>query len=155
ALVGARMILRVVVVVLASRIARSGDPRAIAEGLRRIGVPEIVAMPIDAVLSLMGGRGGGRGDGSGGGRNREEPKEGFWASLKRIAGGDVGPIVERIERQVDRVQSHLGDKGSADIAIIAAISLTMLGIKALKIMPSIPIAPGHKLVLLTPLYIVA
>jgi hypothetical protein len=53
------------------------------------------------------------------------------------------------------VQSHLGDKGSADVAIIAALSLTMLGIKALKILPSIPFAPGHKLVLLTPLYIVA
>jgi hypothetical protein len=31
----------------------------------------------------------------------------------------------------------------------------MLGIKALKVLPSIPFAPGHKLVLLTPLYIVA
>ncbi len=31
----------------------------------------------------------------------------------------------------------------------------MLGIRALKILPSIPFAPGHKLVLLTPLYIVA
>lgn len=154
ALVGVRMILRVVVVVLASRIARSGDPRAIAEGLRRVGVPEIVAMPMDAVLSLMGGRGGG----GGGGRHRhagDEPKEGFWASLKRIADGDVAPIADRIERQIDRVQSHLGDKGTADIAIIAGLSLAMLGIKALKVLPSIPFAPGHKLVLLTPLYIVA
>lgn len=31
----------------------------------------------------------------------------------------------------------------------------MLGIKALKILPNIPFAPGHKLVLLTPLYITA
>ena len=31
----------------------------------------------------------------------------------------------------------------------------MLGIKALKILPNVPFAPGHKLVLLTPLYIVA
>jgi hypothetical protein len=31
----------------------------------------------------------------------------------------------------------------------------MLGIKALKILPNIPFAPGHKLVVLTPLYIVA
>jgi hypothetical protein len=160
ALVGARMVLRVVIVVLASRIARSGDPRAIAVGLQKIGVPEIVSLSMDAVLSLMGGRGGGGGGGGGGGRgrgrNREgEPKGSFWASLKRVARGDVGLIAERIERQIDRVQSHLGDKGTADIAIIAALSLTMLGIKALKLLPSIPFAPGHKLVLLTPLYIVA
>jgi len=42
-----------------------------------------------------------------------------------------------------------------DVAVIAGIALTMLGIKALKILPSIPFAPGHKLVILTPLYIVA
>jgi hypothetical protein len=31
----------------------------------------------------------------------------------------------------------------------------MLGIKALKVLPSIPFAPGHKLVILTPLYVAA
>ncbi len=31
----------------------------------------------------------------------------------------------------------------------------MLGIKALKILPNVPFAPGHKLVLLTPLYVAA
>src|SRR4029078_6052250 len=37
----------------------------------------------------------------------------------------------------------------------AGVSVTMLGIKALKVLPSIPFAPGHKLAILTPLYIVA
>ena len=49
ALVGVRMVLRVVIVVLASRVARSGDPRAIAEGLRRIGVPEVEKQLLDAI----------------------------------------------------------------------------------------------------------
>jgi hypothetical protein len=31
----------------------------------------------------------------------------------------------------------------------------MLGIKALKVLPNIPFAPGHKLVVLTPLYVAA
>ncbi len=42
-----------------------------------------------------------------------------------------------------------------DVGVIAGVTLTMLGIKALKILPGIPFAPGYKIVLLTPLYIVA
>jgi hypothetical protein len=73
----------------------------------------------------------------------------------------------RLERQIQRAERHaeqqgVGDRGRApeakvvrDVGVIAGVTLTMLGIKALKILPSIPFAPGHKLVLLTPLYIVA
>ena len=88
-----------------------------------------------------------------------DPKESFWASVKRL-GRDVGPIVARLERQIARAERHAEEQGVAksivrDVGIIAGVTLTMLGIKALKILPSIPFAPGHKLVLLTPLYIVA
>lgn len=174
AITGGLMILRVVCVVLASQVARAGDERAIAAGLGKLGVPKIVAASIDAVLALMGGgRGGGGGGGGGGGRGggrgrdgggaEEGEREGFWASVKRLGRGDVAPILRRIDRQIERSEAHLeghdlGPKGkliARDVAVIAGISLTMLGIKALKILPSIPFAPGHKLVILTPLYIVA
>lgn len=99
--------------------------------------------------------------------------------------GDVGFIAARIDHHIGRAARHLesevdtpesaapGPPGAEpeaaaalaprarqlaiaqDIATIAGIAVTMLGIKALKILPSIPFAPGHKLVLLTPLYIVA
>lgn len=170
AVLGGMMVLRVLAVVLASQIARAGDSRAVAAGLDKLAVPKIIAVSIDAVLALLGGEGGrgrGRGDGSGGGRGRNhqegEPQEGFWASVKRLARGDVAPIVDRIERQIARAEAHareqgVGERGRAfvhDVGVIAGLSLTMLGIKALKVLPSIPFAPGHKLVLLTPLYIVA
>jgi hypothetical protein len=163
ALVGALMVLRVLVVVLASQVSRAGDERAIALGLRKLGTPDIVATSIDAVLALLGGgRGGGGGGGGGGGRRRheengDEPREGYLASLKRIARGDVGPIVDRIERHIGRAEHYLEQEGRAahDATVIVGISLTMLGIKALKVLPNIPFAPGHKLVLLTPLYVVA
>jgi hypothetical protein len=67
--------------------------------------------------------------------------------------GDVGPLLKRLEGQISRAQAHAG--GERDVGIIAGSVLTMLGIRALKILPSIPFAPGHKLVLLTPLYILA
>jgi len=89
--------------------------------------------------------------------------EGFWAAFKRISRGDVGLIARRVDRQIERVEEHLAEQGfgeherqvGRDVAVIAGVSLTMLGIKALKVLPNIPFAPGYKTVVLTPLYVVA
>lgn len=160
AVIGAFMVARVLAVVLASHIARAGDPRAVAQGLSRLGVPNAISVPIDSVLALMGpGGGGGGGRGTGGGRHRQGdgPEGGFRDALKRLSRGDVSPIAQRMRRQIDRAEAHTGENDAAtrDTAVIVGLALTMLGIKALKILPSIPFAPGHKLVLLTPLYVVA
>lgn len=178
--VGGRMLLRVLAVIMASQIARAGNPRAIAHGLERVGLPRAVAATVDAVLALAGGGGGGgrgRGQGGGGGRRRgggggqahdddagaASPKAGFWSTIKRIGSGDVSPIVERIDASVERAERHVERSAGAtlsrhtarDAAVIAGFALTMLGIKALKILPSLPFAPGHKLVVLTPIYVAA
>jgi Cobalt transport protein len=172
---GVLMVLRVLAVVMSSQISRAGDPRAIAAGLGKLGVPEMLALSIDAVLMLLGdvgaggrgrgGRGGGGGGGGGGGRHREEApgSESFWQAAKRLLKGDVGAIVSGLERQIARVEEHLGASGIdarkreliRNVSVVAGVALLMLGIRALKILPSIPFAPGHKLVLLTPLYIIA
>jgi hypothetical protein len=188
---GLAMVLRIVTVVLASHVARAGDPRALAAGLARLGLPRSAALAIDAVLALLGGGGGGggggRGGGGGGGHGRgggrrwreveqgsqdspepetEEPRgrlARFGAALRRLAKGDVGVLVDRLDRHVARAERHI--RGAApfaadraqvarDIAVVAGIALTMLGIKALKL-PGLPFAPGHKGVLLIPLYIAA
>jgi hypothetical protein len=122
-------------------------------------VPAVTALPLDTVLALLGGeprgkRGGGHGQGRGGGL-----RQGL-AGLRR---GDVGPLLERLHRHIARAERHVaaqehGGRSAAwirDVAVIAGVSLTMLGVKALKILPAIPLAPGHKLVVLTPLYVVA
>ena len=83
--------------------------------------------------------------------------------MKKLAQGNVSTLVARVDEQMQRVELHLESQGmtekkraiAKDAAVVAGIALTMLGIKALKILPSIPFAPGHKLVLLTPLYLVA
>jgi molybdenum storage protein len=197
ALTGLVMALRVLSIVLASQVARAGNPRALALGLAGMGIPRAASTCLDAVLVLVGegggrmrrrmapgsgsGRGGGRddgggrGEGGGGGRGRHEgglavdggrdsaealdqPSEGFWASAKRLGRGDAAPIASRIQGHITRVEHHLaasGSVGGRDVAVIAGLALAMLGIRALKILPSIPFAPGHKLVVLTPLYIVA
>lgn len=90
-------------------------------------------------------------------------EEGVLATLRRIARGDVGPLVHRMDRQIARATRHgasvglpsRGESFARDVAVISGVSLTMLGIKALKVLPSVPFAPGNKLVLLTPLYVAA
>jgi hypothetical protein len=170
-MVGLAMVLRIVTVVLASHVARAGDPKALASGLRGLGMPRNAALALDATLVLFGSSGGkGKGDGSGGGKGKGDGSgggkgksaSGFWHGLKRLARGDVGIIARRLQRQVERVSEHVaqadpegGKTVARDVAVIAGIALTMLGVKALKLLPGLPFAPGHKGVLLIPLYISA
>lgn len=90
------------------------------------------------------------------------PSPSFRAGLKRLARGDVSIIVDKLFNHVARVEDHIAAsspdtdrKMARDVAVIAGIALTMLGIKALKLLPGLPFAPGHKGVILIPLYIVA
>jgi len=158
---GLVMLLRLATVVLVSQVVRVGDQRAISSGLRTLGLPRSASISIDTVLALFGERGQGRGGGRR--RHQQHATQGFWASVKRLAAGDVDPIVNRLERQISRAEQHarqqdLGRGGhdlARDVGVVAGISLTMLGVRALRVLPSVPFAPGHKLVILTPLYIVA
>src|SRR5690606_14619438 len=59
--VGLTMVLRIIAVVLASHVARAGDAKALAAGLRGIGMPKMAALSLDATLSLLGSGSGGRG----------------------------------------------------------------------------------------------
>lgn len=174
ALVGMTMVLRILAVVLASHVARAGDPRALAMGLRGLGMPRSAALALDATLVLFGdasekqtrsGTGQGRGKGGGTGKGRGSSKKsarGFVRGIKRLARGDVSAIADRLHRHVRRVEEHVvqsdpdgGRQAAHDVAVVAGVALTMLGIKALKLLPGLPFAPGHKGVLLIPLYIVA
>lgn len=166
--VGALMLLRILAVILASGVVRAGDPRAIASGLRGLAVPASVAISIDTVLALLGDEGGRPGSGQGGGRRRHRQAEvdwptTFWEGLRRLSRGDVDPIAEGLDQQLRRAQRHLDcqeldsklQAQAHDLAVVAGLTLTMLGIRAVKVLPAIPFAPGHKLVVLTPLYVVA
>lgn len=161
---GAAMSLRILAVVLAARIARAGDPRSFAAGLRGLGLPAMLASSIDVSLALFGDGGRrGRGDGTGGGRGRGHDgasSTSFVAAVKSLASGDqlVHRFVRRVEDAEDYAVRHLDPRAATrarDVAVIAGAALAMLGVRALKLLPSIPFAPGHKLTLLTPLYVAA
>lgn len=71
-------------------------------------------------------------------------------------------LAGRMRRAIADAEDHmtgqtpgLSPATRSDIAVIAGVAVTMLGIKVLKLLPGIPFAPGHKGVLLIPLYIAA
>jgi len=182
-LVGVVMVLRIVAVVLASQVARAGDPHALTGGMRSLGLPDSAALGLDAVLALLGddgresaggggmgrggggGGGGGRGGGGAGSGSGEATEDGEggrgYAAVMRWAQHlrrrDLRPLLARIDASVERAQAHVGDRApsGSDLPVVVGITVTMLGIKALKILPGLPYAPGHKLIILLPLYVLA
>jgi hypothetical protein len=165
---GLLMILRILNVLVASQLVRAGDPAILARGLRGLGIPEILAASIDTVLALGvggGGRGGGVGGGGRGGgagrgrrRNAEVGDTNLWQRFRQMLRGDIRPLTEAFERQMRRVAERAPDLPGtlgSDVRVISGIALTLLAIKMVKILPSLPFAPGHKMVLFTPLYVLA
>lgn len=172
---GLLMSLRVVIVVVASMtIQLSGRPGEFVEGLRAIRIPQIVALTVDSTLHLLGpgaprkpGSGGGMGGGKGGGRqggqgNSDFDRAGEALTWKRIVRGDFGFLLDWVESSLKKAITHLrathpklDPRMLNDAAIISGICLLMMTAKLLKVMPGVPFAPGHKLVILVPLYILA
>jgi hypothetical protein len=160
------MAIRLLAVVLLSELARTGDPSAFATGLAGLGAPRALAISIDVTLGLLGsgGGGGGRGRGTGGGRGRRrDDAGGFTAVMRRLAAGDIRPIVGELEERLQAAREQVARRGEVgasgvsarDLGVVAGMATAMLALKILKVLPGIPVAPGHKTVLLIPLYILA
>ncbi len=108
-----------------------------------------------------GDKGDGKKDGKGGDSEGQESPGGdlTWDRIKR---GDFSFLVEMIERAFISARDHIratqpkaDPRLVHDVAIISGICLLMMTLKLMKIMPGLPFAPGHKLVVLIPLYILA
>ncbi|HZP10984.1 MAG TPA: energy-coupling factor transporter transmembrane component T [Nevskiaceae bacterium] len=168
--------LRVVTLVIASAwLQRSCAPGALVRGMRALRVPDVVAITVDATLSILGGdrpmRGGGRGDGSGrggggggghgGGRRHADPSAES-VGWSEIRGGQSGAVSRLLERGLDRAQrwlsEHYPEMDAAqlrDFSIALALCLAVIGTKALQVLPGIPFASGHKNIIVVPLLLYA
>jgi Cobalt transport protein len=174
-ILGIVMSLRMLVVVLASIIVQlSGNPEDFVAGLRGLGTPTLVALTIDNTLRLLNSEnptgvapGSGRGTGGGGGRGmrRQGARNSITQELtwKRILKGDFAFLNDLIENALLRAKDITGDRGRSsntspfarDAAVITALCFLMITTKMLKVLPGIPFAPGYKLVVLIPFYILA
>lgn len=162
---GGLMCLRIYTVILTSMLVRRNvDSERFVEGLQGIFLPRTLALSLDATLHLLEpeqqkklGGGGGMGGGKGKGRNKK-----FTVVLRDVLRGDVSFFTDGIAGSLSRARAYalekhrdLDEHRATDLAVISGITLTMLTLKWLKVLPGLPFAPGHKTVLLLPLYILA
>lgn len=165
--VAVMMCLRVFVLVAATAwVQESGRPGDFVSGLERLGVPRFVAASIDATVQLAsggggGGRGGGRGGRSGRGRVATDDR-GSAVNFTQLRQGNLALVTEMVERGLLRaeefvVRANPGMKReeAKDLAIIVGMSTAIMGTKLLQILPGIPIAPGHKNVVIIPFLLLA
>jgi hypothetical protein len=155
----ALMCLQILTLLLASTLVRAtGSGRDLADGLRALRLPELFVYSLDDTLELLGGvkkRGRGRG--------QSAVQGGTFSTVKRLLRGDVGGFIETIRANIARAEERTGDEHDRrlsptlvhDVGIVTGVALCMASVKVLKILPGLPFAPGHKTLLLFPLYVVA
>lgn len=153
------MCLQILTLLLALTVVRAtGSGSDLVDGLRRLRLPDLFVYSLDHTLDLFGGaRTSGRRRGERGGRS------GALSTLKRLLRGDIGEFVETIRRNIERggkpsgrgSDRHLSPRLVHDIGIVTGVALCMASIKVLRLLPGLPFAPGHKALLLFPLYVLA
>ncbi len=156
--------LRLLAIVLASSLVQRGrGGQDFIEGLTRLGLPLGLGVALETTLSLVTGVGGdrsrkekGTGKGTGGGEGKGR------RVLRQVLRGEIGFLVEGVQDGIQRARSRmepfrerLGGARLDDLAVISAVALLSVAIRFLRIAPGLPIAPGHKGVVLIPLYCVA
>ena len=155
----ALMCLQILTVLLASTIVRvTGSGRDLVDGLRALRLPDLFVYSLDHTLELLAGTKKSR-------RGRAEATEqgGPLATVIRLLRGDVGGFVQTIRTNIERAgerpnresDRRLDPQLVHDIAIVTGIALCMASVKLLKLLPGLPFAPGHKAILLFPLYVLA
>ncbi|MFQ5415844.1 MAG: CbiQ family ECF transporter T component [Myxococcota bacterium] len=154
---------RIVTIILASQIVqRSGEGKALVEGLRALRAPDFLAYGLDLVLDTLGPRrgGGGRGRRRKQERRQEEEDGDSGFGFRRLLRGDTSALSELVQRRLAETQTRAADFGLAadvqrDLVAVGGLAVVAMSLRFLKLMPGLPIAPGHKGIVLIPLYICA
>ena len=157
----------IVAVILAAQIVqRAGSARTLVRGLEGLGAPSFLAYGLDLVLTTLGPDGGRRRGGRRGRRSerrRQEDDGGGDArrfEIRALLRGDVGQLSVLVHQRVQEAETRVGAYGlepskARDLALFVGLSVLALTLKMLRFMPGLPVAPGHKGVVLIPLYLLA
>jgi hypothetical protein len=152
------MCLQILTVLLTSMVVReTGGGRDLVDGLKAFRLPDLFVHALDQTLDTFVGarRPGHRREGG-------APSGGFFRMIREMSRGDFSAFVKTIEGNMTLGAGRAPDAGrrldarlAHDVAVVTGIALCMASLKAVKVLPGLPFASGHKTFLLFPLYILA
>lgn len=170
-LAGALMSCKLIAMLLITQVVRmsmkGGD---FVRGLTGLGLSSSTAEIMDEIMVIMaaermekknsgsgkGNGGGGNGSGGGNGQGRKQQNEpvsddkGEVSSKDVLLRGKVGNIPQRLLQRITYAREQVSNNPNV---VIASSSLAVTLIRLVKIAPGIPIASGHKNILLFPVMI--
>jgi len=141
---GGIMVAKLFTMLGASFVMRlSTSPGNFAQGLKSIGLSGDTAQILDSILELsMSKR-----------KQKKVEKSGKTGlTLKGVLRGDLSPIIDQLNERLAESRKRFPN---SQVATIAALATMVTLIRFIKITPGLPLAPGHKNVLIVPLFILA
>jgi hypothetical protein len=173
----ALMLSRVAILITISLWVRLSMPAGqFIAAIRQFGVPETVAIVIDAGLSLTSdnsskkdkpkgsGQGSGQGAGQGGGmgKGRKDHRNKITVLFSDLRQGKFGflddLLVTALKKSRDFLHErypNMSEDVKHDTAIILAVVVAVMSLKLLQLLPGLPFAPGHKNLIVIPLLVMA
>ncbi len=156
---GLLMNARILILVMASIwVQHAAAPKTLRNGLVRCGIPRHVAIALDHTLALFSGA-----DGRQRGKSRKiADGTNPGPRMRTLLKGDVSPIRHLMDSAFEcaghRLAQHepdLDPQTRNDIAVIVGMTLAMLSFRMIVFVPGLLVAPGHKNVVLIPLFLIA
>ena len=154
------MLSRIALMLMASLwVRKSLSQLEFVQALKAFKVPEIISIVIDLTLSQLSSKGKNKGDKM---NKKNKKKHKTKITFKEFTSNKTQFIHQLIEKNIHKSDQLLLENYPdisktmrKDVLVILSVAVAIMSLKLLQLMPGLPIAPGHKNLLVIPLIILA
>lgn len=164
-----QMLTRICLMLMVSLWVRLSSSQADFVGaLKKLKIPEIIAVVIDLSINMLTTekiikhQGSGSGKGSGGGKDsrKQKPKKALsYQELKSNKSGFIDRLITTNFNQshdlISKNYPSMSVEKRTDMIIILSTVAAIMSLKMFQMLPGLPIAPGHKNLIIIPLIMLA
>lgn len=157
---GAVMVCKLISMLLITHVVRqSMEKKDFVKGMSRLGLQQSTAQIIDEIFDIVisengDKKGAGTGKGGGKGKNKHESQsedsKNNVSSKDVLFRGKIGRIPEKLQQRIEFAKERFANSPNA---VMASSALSVTLIRMVKIAPGLPLAPGHKNILLVPVFV--